>query len=279
MNDPKKLDSQQTNIEDTGGRPVSGDYNDISGKVESGGFVFQGGEHKIVINQNFGTSASPEKNPREFTPLDFEPLTIQIPDAGPFVMGRVPGDGVPKYEEAHEVRIPEYYIGLKPVVNSQYAEFVRDPDNPRIVQPVMQWRGQSVPDGMEDEPVLGVTWQDALEYCEWLARKTGRKYSLPNEAQWEKACRGSYPCADGMGKILEWTRSPWGQKRNEPDSKYFYPWKKDDGRNDMTIRHVLRGFIGDDPTGIRRASTRYGRAVNDPGSDAARYGFRVALAF
>ncbi len=125
-----------------------------------------------------------------------------------------------------------------------------------------------------------MTWLDALQYCEWLSKVTNRTYSLPNEAQWEKACRGSYGVAQPMGQILEWTCSLWGEKRVEPDSKYLYPWKND-GRNDLkinrSIRRVVRGYANTDATGLRRFGARCGRATDDAGSGEMRHGFRVIL--
>ena len=51
----------------------------------------------------------------------------------------------------------------------------------------------------DNYPLLGVNWDAATAYCNWLSAKTGRKYRLPTEAEWEKAARGT-----------DQRRFPWG---------------------------------------------------------------------
>ncbi len=240
----------------------------------------------------------------------FEPETIHIP-AGPFLMGGISGTPVPNHESIqHEVFLADYRIGKYPVTNGQYDEFVRQTQ--RSVPPEMGWDGQKVPAGAEKLPAAGVTLYDAIAYCEWLSKQTSpRKYSLPSEAQWEKACRAgdqcvfpwgdvfdpsrcnqgqtaiaavdAYPaqnqagCFDLVGNVRQWTITLWGEKRIAPDARYEYPWK-DDGRNDLNasrqLRRVVRGSTYKDAVNLLRCSARSGQAPDDVG---ARIGFRVVM--
>jgi formylglycine-generating enzyme required for sulfatase activity len=242
----------------------------------------------------------------------FEPETIHIP-AGTFMMGSPVVPGIPNHETSqHEIHLPEYRLGKFPVTNAQYEEFIRQTG--RLVTPSMGWDGQRVRRDFDRHPVSGVTWFEALAYCQWLSEKTGRKYSLPNEAQWEKAARGgkssTYPwgnefdpkrsnqgCTalaavdtyppqndfgffDLVGSIRQWTCTLWGEKRVAPESKYAYPWR-DDRRNDLTanpqIRRVVRGSSFKDNPELLRCSARSGQLPEDVGFPETRHGFRVVM--
>lgn len=93
------------------------------------------------------------------------------------------------------------------------------------------WIGGRPPSGKEDYPVVYVSWHDAVAYCRWLTKVTGRPYHLPSEVEWEKGARGSdgqthlqgtspYDLLEMAGNVWEWTRSvyhsydPEGGPRN-----------------------------------------------------------------
>ena len=205
---------------------------------------------------------------------EFEPKTIYI-EAGPFWMGSPDAEGIPPFEKPqHPVDLPAYRIGKYPVTNKQYAAFMGKTGRSALD---IGWRSQKIPDGQENHPVTGVSWYDALAYCRWLSEQTRRAYILPNEAQWEKACRGGrqtwypwgdefdparcnhgqselaavdkyleqsdYGCYDFVGNIRQWTCSLWGTDFSAPDQDYFYPWGEgcDDLQAPRLVWRVLRG--------------------------------------
>lgn len=293
---------------------VPGDQNLVTGSVENGGTLIQGGTNNTYqFNQNINVITASEMEQSELNSPEisikyYEPETIYIPE-GAFWMGSNAGEGIPVYETPrHEVFLSAYRIGKYPVINAQYEVFIHETG--RLVTPMMGWDGQRVPEGLENHPVAGVTWYEALAYCHWLSEKTGRKYSLPTEAQWEKACRGGknflYPwgdefvpgrcnhgqpniapvdkysaqnefgCFDLVGNVRQWTCTLWGEKRIPPNQKYAYPWK-DDGRNDLKasreIYRVVRGSSWEQDIRSHRCSARRAEVPELRGI----IGFRVAM--
>ncbi len=155
------------------------------------------------------------------------PVTVRIP-AGEFIMGSQRREGQLGYDDlAYErestkdgapfrLGLAAYKIGQYPVTVAQYRRFVKDNGyDPGKSGEYWQggglkWlkeSGQKAPQywdnpqwTVDNHPVIGVTWYEAVAYCAWLTTTNpGRFFRLPDEAMWEKAARGS----DGR-------RWPWG---------------------------------------------------------------------
>jgi len=103
-----------------------------------------------------------------------------------FMMGSE--DGAENERPVHRVWVDAFEIGAYQVTNAEYARFAPPPlgNDPQLNDP--------------QQPVVAVSWNDAVRYCEWLSNVTGRRFRLPFEAEWECAARGG----------LEGKRYPWG---------------------------------------------------------------------
>jgi formylglycine-generating enzyme required for sulfatase activity len=108
--------------------------------------------------------------------------------AGSFSMGS--NSETPVEQPVTRVRIDKpFFMGTTEVTLEQYRAF-----DPEFLNGVydMHYKDQ-VHRGyyMNDMryPVIRVSWHKAMEFCQWLSNKTGKKVSLPTEAQWEWACR------------------------------------------------------------------------------------------
>jgi formylglycine-generating enzyme required for sulfatase activity len=133
--------------------------------------------------------------------------------AGAFKMGDNFGDGEDRERPVHTVEVDAFYIGKYEITNGEWRKFRDDAGyddakfwpSGRVVPKtqVPYWtqpnnHGGGTPDS-DNYPVLGVNWDSATAYCNWLSAKTGKKYRLPTEAEWEKAARGT-----------DQRRFPWG---------------------------------------------------------------------
>ncbi|MHC4172954.1 MAG: SUMF1/EgtB/PvdO family nonheme iron enzyme [Planctomycetota bacterium] len=112
---------------------------------------------------------------------------LRIP-AGQFVMGDANGQA----DERPPARVSfsrDFWMGACEVTNEQYHRFDPDFDSGYFTK---RFRGPDGP-GLSlagaNQPVVRVSWQHALDFCRWLSQKTGMKFTLPTEAQWEYACR------------------------------------------------------------------------------------------
>jgi sulfatase modifying factor 1 len=141
-------------------------------------------------------------------------------DAGSFTMGQ--GDSVPKsrgewnerdHDEApaHAVKISKaFYLGSHEVTNTQYEAF--DPKH-------RDRRGKRSGSKDDEQPVVFVTWHEAVAFCDWLAKKEGKPYRLPTEAEWEYACRAGTATKYHVGDKLTPTDANFGRTADNTSLK------------------------------------------------------------
>ena len=129
------------------------------------------------------------------------PQMVAVPE-GSFLMGDDRGQDNEK--PVHRVWVGAFLIGRFPLTNKEYALFVAESGLPE--PPFCRRQMFSHP----DKPVAGVSWHDAVAYCRWLSKRSGKPFRLPTEAEWERAARGG----------LEGKLYPWG---DEPPWERSYP--------------------------------------------------------
>jgi formylglycine-generating enzyme required for sulfatase activity len=126
------------------------------------------------------------------------PEVVKV-EMGPFLMGE--GD------EQHIVDIPyDYWIGTYPVTNAQWRRFVEaGAYTTERYWTKAGWRQYTQPEywdntmlNGDNQPVVGVSWFEAVAYCRWLSEMRKQEFYLPSEAEWEKAARGPH------GRIYPW---------------------------------------------------------------------------
>jgi iron(II)-dependent oxidoreductase len=115
------------------------------------------------------------------------PTMVFIP-GGEYRMGK--DEGRKDEQPAHTVKVNPFHAAVAPVTNREYLAFV-------------DGTGHAVPPFIHDvrfreagQPVVGISWQDAVTYCAWLSSVAGRAFRLPTEAEREFAALGGLSSAD-----------------------------------------------------------------------------------
>jgi formylglycine-generating enzyme required for sulfatase activity len=151
---------------------------------------------------NAGCMSLTEAQERELKPNDaFRecedcPEMVVVP-AGSFTMGSPAGEKDRSSDEGpqHIVTISKSFaVGRFHVTRDQFAAFVRETGyQASSCHKWTTWDGSWRDPGFAQEashPVVCVSWNDAMAYAAWVARKTGKPYRLLSEAEWEYAARG-----------------------------------------------------------------------------------------
>ena len=208
-------------------------------------------------------------------------------------MGDVFGSGTADEKPAHEVCVGTFSIGRYPVTQKQWVAVTGN--NPS------QYR-----EG-DDLPVENVSWDDAQSFIKFLSEKTGRKWRLPTEAEWEYAARSGglkqkYPgtSRDEELEAYAWLESNSGMKTHPVGTRKandlgiydmagnVWQWVQDRYDRDY-YRQSPRLNPKGDPFGANRIlkggsvyqQASYlrvsGRDYQDPAKRANCVGFRLAL--
>jgi formylglycine-generating enzyme required for sulfatase activity len=153
-----------------------------------------------------GATVTTDPPARVVTPTTPIPIPEMIPvKGGTFTMGSPNDDKDASNNEkpAHPVTLSDFEMGKTEVTISQYLAFCDETKThyPEWLEPGNDYNVETGSDdyyktkGMsranKNHPVTGVSWNDAVAYCEWLSQKVpGTKFRLPTEAEWEYAARG-----------------------------------------------------------------------------------------
>ena len=134
---------------------------------------------------------------RYFYPADIEQVYSFVKvEGGKFTTGSLAHDAkAAKKEKAREVTLESFEIATTPVTNLQYGIFAyltRNEETP-------EYFVNSDYNGKE-QPVIGVSYDNALAYAEWLSGQLGATFRLPTDDEWEVAARAGeqfiYPWGD-----------------------------------------------------------------------------------
>ncbi|MBI5789711.1 MAG: formylglycine-generating enzyme family protein [Candidatus Schekmanbacteria bacterium] len=186
---------------------------------------------------------------------------VSIP-AGSFIMGSKLGDKdeIPE----HEVYVKAFYIDKYEVTNVQFKRFIevnpewsKEKINPKLHDGdyLKHWERGNYPAGMDNHPVVYVSWFAADAYARWA------KKELPSEVQWEKAAglnllnekmEKNYKYKWGVGNIFDPYLANTAHYHGFPLGGYWSDWWAD-FKQDLPQKFASGGItspVGHFPAGV-----------------------------
>lgn len=247
-------------------------------------------ERAAELRQSPPAPATPEPTPARNEAAPVAPAGELSVPGGEVTLGGE-GTGLP----LRRIMVKPFFVAETETTNEQYREYLKETGRPAP----SHWKNGEFPPGAALEPVAGVTWQEAADYCKWLSGRLGVTVRLPTEAEWELAARGNeglkYPWGDEWNeraasstesggrvravKSYPAGRSPFGAHDMAGN---VWEWVEDEavdeeGRpkteGDAKLR-VIRGGAATEPRAFVSATSRY-EVREDKGS--ARLGFRYIV--
>ena len=132
---------------------------------------------------------------------------LAVIPAGWFCMGSESGQD--NERPVHRVWVDTFELGDCQVTNAEYAEFLKATGT----QAPPFWGEPNF--NHPQQPVVGISWFEAVRYCDWLRDVSDKPIRLPSEAEWERAARGG-----AEGRLF-----PWGNDPPESLPNYASRWK------------------------------------------------------
>lgn len=178
---------------------------------------------------------------------------------GQFVMGS--DHAYPNEAPAHTAAVDTpFLLGRFEVTNAQYECFDPDHDSGLETGEAYQFGDdeRGFPLNRPEQPVVRVSWDEAVAFCDWLTAKTGRRFSLPTETQWEYACRAGTTTTFWYGGI-DTDFSACANLSDATHHTVYYPhvpdalppWRPADTRFDDTWRvSAPGGTFAPNPWGL-----------------------------
>ena len=146
------------------------------------------------------------KNDKGYWEADYgEGIFMVYIPAGEFTMGS--DDGTDDEKPIHKVYLDGYWLGKTEVTVKQFRAFVTETKYDTEAE--KNWKNPGFSHG-DNHPVIYVSWNDSVKYCQWLSKTKGLTFTLPTESQWEKGARGS-----------DSRKYPWGSHDPYYNGKYY----------------------------------------------------------